>query len=568
MEISYQIPFSTPAASASPHSQRGARDSGKTSSSGGHWSMSKTPFHLEGFYSSKALWQEEAYPRSFSSKQVSETQEFLPPFHRHPSKLASSRVMAGQGGPYGCISSRTHQQRVSKLSGVHVERPGLLLQSSPLWPLHGPSSVHRDGQFPSSMCQISRSELSGLPRRFCGLGTVEGRVPSEHPPTSGDSQKPRVPFKQGKIVPGSQSITYLARGRMGWVWPFYSPPRREGSKVKPCCEETSLFGVDRPRPMANIPRSPDICSSGLSSTWCKKEAFRSSNISFKSLQSGSSKPFCNRSLGMVVSTQQPYRLVSPSSGSTKSFDLDRCMSGRLGGGHDQLGRWVAGSWNSQDQLLHMNLLELKAVLLTLQSGLVPPNRSVRLFSDNSTTIIALNKKGSTKSLSVTLLVQEILQFCSNQMIQLHPHTIPGKLNVLADALSRNSTIPGEWELNPKDKEKILLAFPYLEVDLMATPFNAILEKFVSPFLHPKALAVDAWSQDWNQWKQIYLFPPQSQVARVLMSLRSFRGQMVLVLKDHHMQIPPFPPQVLKKTFPLSCPPRQKVRGVWSEDGSH
>ena len=183
------------------------------------------------------------------------------------------------------------------------------------------------------------------------------------------------------------------------------------------------------------------------------------------------------------------------------------------GGHDQEGNWVAGSWGELDRHLHINLLELKAVKLSLDSQLVAPNSSIRLFSDNVTTIRALANRGSTKSLPVTLLVEEILQLCWRKSIQIHPHQIPGKLNVLADALSRNSTIPGEWELHPKDRVMLLSQFPKLQVDLMSTPFNYLLKPFVSPFQHPQAAAVDAWAQDWNQWSFIYLFLPKVKLLR-------------------------------------------------------
>ena len=216
----------------------------------------------------------------------------------------------------------------------------------------------------------------------------------------------------------------------------------------------------------------------------------------------------------------------------------------------------------------MNLLELLAVLLSLKSPLVPRSSALRLFSDNVTTVQALRNNRSTASIKVTLSVQEIFETCNLKEIQLEAHRIPGKLNVLADALSRNSALPGEWELHPIDRSRILSLFPKLEIDLMATPFNALLPEFISPFSHPLALAVDTWTRDWNQWQMAYLFPPPSQLPRVMEALSCFRGKMVLVLRAMSILLWPFKREALQPLYPLLQPPRQLVRGRWVEDGKH
>ena len=104
---------------------------------------------------------------------------------------------------------------------------------------------------------------------------------------------------------------------------------------------------------------------------------------------------------------------------------------------------------------------------------------------------------------------------------------------------------------------------------MATPWNAVLKDFVCPFFHPEAQAIDAWAVDWNRWDHIFLFPPPSQVPKVLENLRLFQGRMVLILRDHPiLMIPQDLPRPLSKVFPLMFPPQQRVRGVWQSDGRH
>ena len=124
--------------------------------------------------------------------------------------------------------------------------------------------------------------------------------------------------------------------------------------------------------------------------------------------------------------------------------LARCVRDWLGG-HDQKGAWAAGSWKPYESTLHMNLLKLKAILHTLASNMLPQGSSIRVFSDNSTTVQALLKQGSSRTLSVTKELQDILSLCKRKSLSIFPHKIPGKLSVLADALSRDAPLPGEGE---------------------------------------------------------------------------------------------------------------------------
>ena len=234
---------------------------------------------------------------------------------------------------------------------------------------------------------------------------------------------------------------------------------------------------------------------------------------------------------------------------------DACDSGW--GGHTEVGSWIAGDWNPHQLGLSMNLLEIKAVALTLKSHLVPEMSSVRVHSDNLTTVQAIKHCGFSTSLMVTKAFQEVLSICEKKNLFLDMQRIPGHLNVIADALSRNNIMPGEWEIHPFDWQKIVTSYPLLEIDLMATPYNFCLQKFVSPFPHPEAWGVDAWMMDWNQWKWIYLFPPPSQLSRVMRNLSTFRGNAVIIARFHSLL--PYQEE-LKPFHELRFPPQQMVRG--------
>ena len=94
--------------------------------------------------------------------------------------------------------------------------------------------------------------------------------------------------------------------------------------------------------------------------------------------------------------------------------------------------------------------------------------------------------------------------------------IQGKFNVLADQLSRGTTLSTEWSIPPKKfKQTILKKNPNLQVDLFATSLNHQLKTFVSPCPDQEAVAVDAMSIPWDRWEHLYAFPPSSLISRVL-----------------------------------------------------
>ena len=117
-----------------------------------------------------------------------------------------------------------------------------------------------------------------------------------------------------------------------------------------------------------------------------------------------------------------------------------------------------------------------------------------------------------------------MELCAFRSIKLRPHQIPGKLNVLADALSRNAWIPGEWKLNPVDGKKILAQFPLIQADLMATPIQCYCREFGFSFSTPSSDGAGCLVPGLEHLSFLYLFPPQSQVAQVFNCLQTCRGK--------------------------------------------
>ena len=166
---------------------------------------------------------------------------------------------------------------------------------------------------------------------------------------------------------------------------------------------------------------------------------------------------------------------------------------------EPLGLEVQGLWDVASQDLHINNLELRAVFLALQhfqSHIY--NSCVMVASDNSSVVAYLKKQGGTHSPSLCMLVWKHLYWCHHRNIHIQVRHIPGKLNVLADSLSRPDRIlPTEWSLDREIAHQIFSLWGTPQIDLFATRLNHLLPLFVSPVPDHRACAVDAMSLEWK-----------------------------------------------------------------------
>ena len=96
--------------------------------------------------------------------------------------------------------------------------------------------------------------------------------------------------------------------------------------------------------------------------------------------------------------------------------------------------------------------------------------------------------------SFCALLWRLLSWCHPRGITLRARHIPGRLNVIADKLSRhNQVIQTEWFLSQQVFNQLCSKWAPPLVDLFATRFNHKLPSFVSPVPNQAAWAVDALS---------------------------------------------------------------------------
>ena len=182
-------------------------------------------------------------------------------------------------------------------------------------------------------------------------------------------------------------------------------------------------------------------------------------------------------------------------------------------------RTARGCWSLPESRLHINYLELKAVLLALKEFTdLCTGQIVLVATDNTTVVSYINKEGGMRSGPLCALLWRILTWCSQRQVTLKARHIPGRLNVIADKLSRlGQTIQTEWSLLTEVFQTLCQRWHRPQIDLFATRFNHKLPQFVSPVPDSLAVAVDALTLPWEDL-DAYAFPPTAILGKVVEKL--------------------------------------------------
>ncbi len=177
---------------------------------------------------------------------------------------------------------------------------------------------------------------------------------------------------------------------------------------------------------------------------------------------------------------------------------------------------MSGVWSKQERKKSINQLELLAVIKALLKA--PQewnNKKLLVSSDNTTTVAYLKNQGGTKSMALLKLTFWMYQVLQDKNISMEARHIPGRLNRMADLLSRGDRVVNtEWTLHQSIFNRILSKWGPIQVDLMATQLNNKLQTYVSPMPDPAAVAVDVLLAEWT-WQSVYAFPPWLMILPIL-----------------------------------------------------
>ena len=191
-----------------------------------------------------------------------------------------------------------------------------------------------------------------------------------------------------------------------------------------------------------------------------------------------------------------------------------------GWGAHLLDQRASGKWSDEEKMLHINLLEMKAVWLGLQSfqKIVTAHR-VTVMCDNSTVVAYVSKQGGTHSRSMCELMSRLLKWTESIDVHLEARYLPGQNNVLADLLScRDQAIATEWSLHRQVAKALLSAWGSPSIDLFASRLNAQLPVYCSLVPDDQATLEDAFRHPWDDL-DVYAFPPFALLGKVLSRVR-------------------------------------------------
>lgn len=186
------------------------------------------------------------------------------------------------------------------------------------------------------------------------------------------------------------------------------------------------------------------------------------------------------------------------------------------------GRWIKAEADD-----HINVLELKAILLSLKSLIKGKNKTIRVLTDNTTALAYVKNMGGTKSVRCNEVSKHIWDWAERHNLWLEIAHIPGKQNYLADGMSRKFKDHLEWSLSQDIFNSICTQWGKPDIDLFASRTNNKLERYVSWKPEPESWKIDAFSFTWSN-HFFYVFPPFSLVGRVARKLKQDKSRAILV----------------------------------------
>lgn len=210
---------------------------------------------------------------------------------------------------------------------------------------------------------------------------------------------------------------------------------------------------------------------------------------------------------------------------TLSFDSDSSLTGwgAVSGTEE-----VSGWWTAEERLLHINVLELKAIFLALQHfARSAYDTNILIRSDNKTAIACVNRQGTVRSQKLLDLSHQIWEWCELHNIFIRATYISSSDNHRADRASRRYPLESEWSLAQNIFDYITQRLGRPDIDLFASSATTKCHSFVSWVPEPHAVAIDAFTISWSNLK-FYAFPPFPLLLRTLRKIEEDQASGIVV----------------------------------------
>jgi hypothetical protein len=206
------------------------------------------------------------------------------------------------------------------------------------------------------------------------------------------------------------------------------------------------------------------------------------------------------------------------------------------------GEAVEGFWTRAEAARSSNRRELLTPCLGIQALhkkilSIPRDETgkirLRYRSDNSTTVSNINRRGGA-SAELTDLLAPTLRWAERNGVELEALYIPGKENVISDAMSRRGIDRHDWRVKQRLVNALQDRWGKFSVDAFATRLSSRVSRFWSMNPEPGSSAVDAFAQSWTDEQLIWACPPPNQIAKVVRKAVSERANVVLCVPAWEM----------------------------------
>ena len=188
-----------------------------------------------------------------------------------------------------------------------------------------------------------------------------------------------------------------------------------------------------------------------------------------------------------------------------------------------------GKWTREEKMYHINYLELLAIFFGLKATCGKRNSlHVRIKSDNTTAVCAIQKQGSTHSELLNELARKIWLYAMDRELWISAEHCAGVINTEADKGSRVFREETEWTISQKVFQELTEMFGKPDMDMFASRLNYKLKPFCAWQPDPEADCIDAFLQDWGG-KNIYVFPPFAIISRVLQKFQMDGAKGIIIV---------------------------------------
>ena len=415
-----------------------------------------------------------------------------------------------------------------------MAKPVVPISSSPIWPRISAKNIHKVAKTSNGTVEKVRDKVCDLP----------GRSPSHEPGSTGSEKpiethncivrKPGISNQLGKVSDGRSPETGISgfSDRLSQYEVVHAQRKNERSttavpktvkiRVDNSSETSKIIGKMTAAIRAILPAPLQFRHLQR----LKTKALHLSNQSYESLIK--LDPQCKTELMWWAESIELWNgksMIKPSPDLAVRITTDASLKGW--GAH--CGKILTqGLWTEEEKKLHINALEMLAVNFAVKAFTKDKsNVQVHILVDNTTTVAYINKMGGTRSVDLIKITKQLWEYCLSKQITITAEHLPGSINQIADAQSRDYQDSSNSKLSPQVFTQIQELMGKMEIDLFADRMNKQLMKFVSWKPDPEAWETDAFRIAWSQMKA-YAFPPFCLIGRCLSKVVQDEATLVLI----------------------------------------